>query len=112
MYPLKFKPVFQSRIWGGSRMKTLLGKTLPAEFAGKPIAESWELADLPAGTVRGESTGGAADGWLGSVITNGEFAGRTLRELLADARLQAAIMGNTRLHRGHFPLLVKFLDAG
>ena len=58
------------------------GKALPAEFAGKPIAESWELADLPAGTVKGESTGGAADGSLASVITNGVLAGKTLRQVL------------------------------
>ncbi|MGN6367107.1 MAG: type I phosphomannose isomerase catalytic subunit [Phycisphaerae bacterium] len=107
MYPLKFKPVFQKRIWGGQRLRALLGK--PAESGA--IGEAWELADLPAGTVKGDSAGGAPDGSLSSVITNGTFTGRTLRQLLADAQLQAAIMGSTPLSHGHFPLLVKFLDA-
>jgi len=101
MYPLKFQPVFQSRIWGGARLEKVLGKVLPREFKGKPIAESWELADLPAGTVKAPSTGGAADGSLSSVIVNGLYAGRTLRE----------VMGG-KGGEGHFPLLVKFLDAG
>ncbi len=107
MYPLKFKPVFQKRIWGGQRLRTLLGK--PAESG--TIGESWELADLPAGTVKGDSVGAAVDGSLSSVITNGTFAGRTLRQLLADASQQSAIMGSAPLSHGHFPLLVKFLDA-
>ena len=107
MYPLKFKPVFQKRIWGGQRLRTLLGK--PAESG--TIGESWELADLPAGTVKGDSVGANADGSLASAITNGTYSGHTLRQLLSDASLQSAIMGSAPLSHGHFPLLVKFLDA-
>jgi mannose-6-phosphate isomerase len=107
MHPLKFKPVFQKRIWGGERLRALLGK--PA--ASGSIGESWELADLPAGTVKGDSAGGNPDGSLASTIINGPYRGRALRELLADPRLQTEIMGNAPLSHGHFPLLVKFLDA-
>jgi len=70
---------------------------------------SWELADLPAGTVKGDSVGAAADGSLASVVTNGANAGRTLHDVLrADA---SVVMGNAALIHGHFPLLIKFLDA-
>lgn len=109
MYPLKFAPVFQERIWGGSRLAKVLGKTLPADLAGKPVGESWELADLPAGTVKKDSRGGAADGSLSSVITNGAWKGRTLRQVIAEQG--KAITGNAPLNHGNFPLLVKFLDA-
>jgi len=105
MYPLKFKPVLQKRIWGGQRLRAVLGK--PVE--GGTVGESWELADLPAGTVKGDSTGAAADGSLASTVTNGTFAGRTLHDVL-NAELNG-VMGNAALIHGHFPLLIKFLDA-
>ena len=44
LYPLKFKPIFKERIWGGQRLRELFDKDLPV---GKKIGESWELADLP-----------------------------------------------------------------
>jgi len=76
MYPLKFQPIFQKRLWGGTRLGTVLHKPIDAKG---PIGESWELADLPAGTVKADSTGAAADGSFSNTITNGPWAGRTLR---------------------------------
>ena len=81
MYPLKFVPVFQERIWGGRRLRAVLGKSVE----GGTVGESWELADLPAGTVKGDSRGAGADGSLSSVIANGVWAGRTLHSVLSDA---------------------------
>jgi len=108
MYPLKFKPVFQNRIWGGQRLRAVLGKAVPKEL-GATVGESWELADLPAGTVKADSVGANADGSLASVITNGPLAGKTVSEAL---KLHGRdIMGNAPLNHGHFPLLIKFLDA-
>ncbi len=108
MYPLKFQPVFQKRIWGGSRLKNVLAKNLPAQLAGAPVGESWELADLPAGTVKGDSVGAAVDGSLSSVITNGPWKGKTLHEVLPGS----GIMGHVALGKGgRFPLLIKYLDA-
>ncbi len=107
MYPLKFRPVFQERIWGGRRLRAVLGK----EAEGKHVGESWELADLPAGTVKGDSVGAMADGALSSVVANGVWTGRTLHELISDLRFQKGIVGNAELNQGRFPLLVKFLDA-
>ena len=86
MYPLKFRPVFQKRIWGGQRLRAILGKPVPEGLKGQPVGESWELADLPAGTVQADSAGAAADGSLSSVIANGVWAGRTLHEVLSAMR--------------------------
>jgi mannose-6-phosphate isomerase len=111
MYPLKFKPVFQKRIWGGQRLRSLLNKALPAELAGGAgggggVGESWELADLPPGTVKADSTGAAADGSLSSAIANGPWAGRTLRDVWQEQSGGGGGKGG-----GHFPLLIKFLDS-
>ncbi len=92
LYPLRFKPMFVPKPWGGRRIASL-GRDLPA--SGEPIGESWELVDLP-----GRS----------SVISSGPLAGRTLHDVLeADPR---ALLGDVRpTSEGGFPLLVKYLDA-
>ncbi len=43
-YPLKFRPIYKQRIWGGRKLADVFGKDLPP---GQKIGESWELADLP-----------------------------------------------------------------
>ncbi len=107
MYPLKFVPVFQKRIWGGQKIKQLLGRPVPAESARAAVGESWELADLPPGSVQGDSTGAAPDGSLSSLIANGKLAGKTLHQaILAEPTAIMGAAGN-----GYFPLLIKFLDA-
>jgi mannose-6-phosphate isomerase len=102
LYPLKFRPRFFEKMWGGRKMQTLLGKPLPADV---PVGESWELFDFPPGVV--ENT----PGWLSSEVANGPLAGRTLHELLADRA--AEVMGDVKLigPHGQFPVLIKFLDA-
>lgn len=87
-YPLKLKPIFKERIWGGQRLRTLFGKDLPA---GKPIGESWELADLPEDK---------------SVIANGPLAGQTVDRAI---HLFGRALETGR--PGPFPLLIKLLDA-
>ena len=90
VYPLKFRPIYKQRIWGGRKLQEIFGKELPA---GEKIGESWELADLPDDK---------------STIANGELAGQTIREAIekypkeitADAEFSAP-----------FPLLIKILDA-
>jgi len=44
VYPLKFRPIYKQRIWGGQKLREVFDKDLPA---GEKIGESWELADLP-----------------------------------------------------------------
>jgi mannose-6-phosphate isomerase len=90
MYPLKSKPVFKCRIWGGQTLRELFGKELPA---GEKIGESWEIADLPEGK---------------STIANGPLQGQTLG---AAVRQHAEDITGFKSFPEPFPLLIKLLDA-
>ncbi len=89
-YPLKFKPIYKQRIWGGQKLREVFNKDIPA---GEKIGESWELADLPDDK---------------SVIANGELAGQTLSSAIE--KYPKEITGDENF-TGPFPLLIKFLDA-
>ena len=93
LYPLKFTPIYQERIWGGSQMTEVLHRDVPA---GKdPIGESWELVDRD-----GEN----------SVLANGSMAGKTLEELVHHYGRE--LIGRKAKSADRFPLLVKLIDAG
>ncbi|MBT8487076.1 MAG: class I mannose-6-phosphate isomerase [Phycisphaerales bacterium] len=95
LYPLVLTPILKPRVWGGRRLADL-GKLLPPET---PIGESWELADLPDSIEDGRS-----------VIANGPWTGRTLRDAIAADR--GGVLGQaTPTPEGGFPLLLKYLDA-
>lgn len=91
-YPLKFTPIFKERIWGGTKLKDFLNKS----FDGNQIGESWELS-----TVAHDI----------SVVSNGEFAGLNLNELIENYPIE--ILGTKSIEKFglEFPLLFKFLDA-
>ncbi len=91
LYPLTFHPIFKERVWGGRSLETLYRKPLPP---GRPIGESWEIADRP-----GEA----------SVIQNGPLAGKDLHWLMEHRADE--VLGSARSQSGRFPLLVKILDA-
>jgi mannose-6-phosphate isomerase len=90
--PLRFTRIFVEKVWGGRALARAPGIELPA---GRPVGETWELADRED---------------RNSQVAEGRFAGRTLGELMrTDAR---SILGRARSGAdGRFPLLVKFLDA-
>jgi len=90
IYPLKFKPLFKERIWGGQQLRSFFGKDLPAN---RKIGESWELADLPEDK---------------SEIINGPLAGKTLDEVIAQYGSSITGVDN---YQPPFPLLIKILDA-
>ena len=90
VYPLKFKPIFKQRIWGGQKLREFFGKDIPPF---DKIGESWELADLANGE---------------SVVANGRLAGQTLSSILA--KYPKEITGDENF-TPPFPLLIKFLDA-
>ena len=90
LYPLKFRPIFKQRIWGGQKLREFFGKDIPPF---EKIGESWELADLPQDK---------------SLIANGELAGQTLGLLIE--KHPKEITGKESFS-GSFPLLIKFLDA-
>lgn len=78
------------KVWGGRGFERMPGFALPP---GEPIGESWELYDRPEGSsrLRGTDT--------------------TLAELLRTSPEQLLGRGVARGYGGHFPLLLKFVDA-
>lgn len=93
LYPLKFKPIFKDKIWGGSRIREKLG----LDFAPLPnCGEAWLLS-------------GVHDGE--SIITEGYLAGNTLNEVLEI--YMDELVGQKVYDRfgSEFPILVKIIDA-
>lgn len=91
LYPLKFEPIYQYRIWGGRRLTNLLSKPLPAK---DPIGEAWILSD------RDDHP---------SKVIEGPLKGKTISQLLASS--PELLLGRELAHFKRFPLLLKFLDA-
>lgn len=91
-YPLHFDPILKERIWGGTKLKTVFNKPITSEITG----ESWELSTVP-GDV--------------SVISNGEFKGKLLSELIQSFPEEILGTKNHKKFGTEFPLLFKFLDA-
>ena len=101
LYPLKFKPRFVEKMWGGRKIETVLGKPLPP---GKPIGESWELYDFPPGVVDN------SEDWISAEIANGPLTGRTLHWVVGE--FGKSLTGDVALAgQGPFPILIKFLAA-
>jgi len=93
LYPLKFKPQFKEKIWGGQHLKEYLNKSLPEN---KKIGESWEISGIQDNI---------------SVIENGYLQGNNLQELIEI--YMGDILGD-RIYKQfgiEFPLLIKFIDA-
>lgn len=92
LYPLKFKPILKTLVWGGEKIAPYKG----IETNQKNIGESWELSG-----VKGNE----------SVIANGGFEGRTITDLIAEYGAELIgrkVYDNTGTE---FPLLIKFIDA-
>lgn len=92
LYPLKFKPILKDRLWGGTKLKDVLGKPIENEITG----ESWELSG-----VKGDI----------SEVSNGPFKGTSLEDLIE--RDPDALLGREVRERfgTEFPILIKFIDA-
>ena len=92
LYPLKFTPLFKYRIWGGSKLKTVLNK----EYTEENIGESWEISDVSGDATR---------------VENGFLKGKTLKEITR--QFKGDFVGeNVYKNFGEdFPLLIKFIDA-
>lgn len=91
IYPLKFEPIYQYRLWGGRRLENLLSYPLPKD---ETIGEAWILSD------RKDHA---------SKVSEGSLKGTTITKLMLDFRYE--IMGKIGNHFEHFPLLLKFLDC-
>ncbi|MDD5695084.1 MAG: class I mannose-6-phosphate isomerase [Bacteroidales bacterium] len=93
LYPLLFKPIFKEKIWGGQRIKTVLGKDFsPLHNCG----EAWLISG-----VEGEN----------SVVSNGFLADNELNELI-EVYMDNLVGGPVYEKFGEtFPLLFKFIDS-
>jgi len=91
-YPLKFSPILKDKIWGGTKLVTQFNKNSNL----KNIGESWEISDVE-GSI--------------SIVSNGKFLGKTLRELLITYKSELVGVKNYKLFGNKFPLLIKFIDA-
>ncbi len=89
MYPMRCIPAYKQAIWGGSKLKSVLGKT----YDESAMAESWELSCHTDGM---------------SSVANGNYAGRLLKDILAEHPEYA---GQCVKKGEEFPLLIKFIDA-
>ncbi len=91
MYPLRFEPIYQYRLWGGRRLAELLTAPLPGDG---PIGEAWLLSD------RDDHP---------SKVAAGPLKGSTIRQLLEQSPEQ--LLGKLAGRFRRFPVLLKFLDA-
>jgi mannose-6-phosphate isomerase len=92
LYPLKFKPIYKDKIWGGKKLKSILNK----EGAGEKTGESWEISTVKANI---------------SVVSEGFLAGNNLQELI---EVYMGDLVGDRVYEKfglEFPLLIKFIDA-
>ncbi|MCP4978159.1 MAG: mannose-6-phosphate isomerase [Maribacter sp.] len=92
LYPLKFQPILKERLWGGTKLRDVLGKPIESDITG----ESWELS-----AVQGDI----------SIISNGKLSGTSLQELINQEPEE--LLGKNVFNRfgKEFPILIKFIDA-
>ena len=93
LYPLKFKPIFKDKIWGGQKVRTQLG----IDFGDLPnCGEVWVIS-------------GVKDGE--SVVDSGFLEGNELNELV-EVYMEDLVGEKIYEKFGNeFPLLIKFIDA-
>lgn len=91
LYPLRFDPIYQYRLWGGRRLASLLAAPLPGDG---PIGEAWVLSDRADHPSR---------------VSDGPLKGRTLGQLIQE--FPDELMGDLAHRFRRFPLLLKFLDV-
>ena len=70
LYPLRFKPIYQYRLWGGRRLANLPSTPLPGDG---PIGEAWILSD------RDDHP---------SLVADGPLKGSTIAQLLKQSPTQ------------------------
>jgi len=93
LYPLKFKPIFKEKIWGGQKVKTELNM----DFGNLPnCGEVWVISG-----VKGNE----------SVVVDGFLKDNELNELVEV--YMGDLVGEKVFNKfgNEFPLLIKFIDA-
>jgi mannose-6-phosphate isomerase len=91
VYPLRFDPICQYRLWGGRRLAAWLDVQLPGEG---PIGEAWLLSDREDNPSR---------------VSEGPLKGKTIAQLIEQS--PAYLLGALAQRFKRFPLLLKYLDV-
>ena len=92
MQPIKFNPLLVQTLWGGE--KIIPFKHLHSDLT--QVGESWEISG-----VKGNET----------VVSEGEFKGKKLNELVDELKGKLVGEANYKRFGNDFPLLIKFIDA-
>ncbi len=87
---LKLRPSCKDYIWGGHRLAEEYG----IAYDGNVLAEAWELSCHPDGL---------------SMIANGAYAGKTLRQYIEEQGKE--VLGTNCKQFEDFPILIKLIDA-
>lgn len=92
LYPLKFKPSYFEKIWGGQHVKTILHQNFGDLMN---CGEAWLLSGL-----EGQN----------SIVSNGDFAGDELSDLIET--FMGDLVGDEVFNKfgERFPLLIKIID--
>ena len=93
LYPLKFRPILKSPLWGGTRLGSLLNKDMTGLDT---CGESWEISGVKNNV---------------SVVANGPLDGQSLVELINTYTYELIGKGCYEQFGDQFPLLIKFIDA-
>ena len=87
--PFLLQPSGKDYLWGGTRLKTEYGKSLPLT----PLSETWECSAHPDGP---------------STAASGPWAGQSLPDVLA---ARPELLGCRYAASGKLPILIKLIDA-
>ncbi|NVO03936.1 MAG: class I mannose-6-phosphate isomerase [Bacteroidetes bacterium] len=93
LYPLKFNPIFKEKVWGGNKIKRVLGQ----DYGNlENCGELWAISG-----VEGDQ----------SIVENGFLKGNELNDLVEI--YMGDLVGETVFEKfgNDFPLLIKFIDA-
>ncbi len=91
LYPLKFKPIFKPKVWGGTKLQQLLKKNTNGN-----VGESWEISGIEDNV---------------SEILNGPLKKKSLNWLLENYKEKLVGEKVYKNFGIQFPLLFKFIDA-
>lgn len=92
LYPLKFKPIYKTKVWGGDKIRRIKNDDSIPENCG----ESWEISGVQDDV---------------SVVANGFLEGNTLQEVI-EVYLDEVVGEKVLEEYGYeFPILLKIIDA-
>lgn len=94
LYPLKFKPFFKEKIWGGERIKSVLHRPVGNM---SHCGESWEISAIE------DNVSVVANGFFADENDLNELIEIYMGDLLGDQVYDQYGLG--------FPLLIKYIDA-